>query len=364
MFTYSNKRYNLSRGDFMISLKPFKLKDLELRNKIVMPPMCMYSSDESGFVKDFHKIHYGARALGGVGLIIVEATAIEPRGRISDHDLGIWSDDHIEGLKSLVDLVHGYGCKIGIQLAHAGRKCQAETDFTIAPSPLTHSESYKVPKELTKEEIKTIIGKFKSAAHRADRAGFDLIEIHAAHGYLIHEFLSPLSNIRQDAYGGSLINRTRFLREVASEVKKVWPSNKAISLRVSATDHLPNGLNISDMVEIVNSVKAFVDLVHVSTGGLLPAKIKLFDGYQVEYAKIIRDRCSIATISVGLIQDFDLIEDILINKKSDLVAVGREILRNPQFVLNQLYSNKYRYDFPDQYKLAYRYRSSDTTKTL
>lgn len=345
-------------------LKEYELKNLKLKNKVVMPPMCMYSSDNEGYVKDFHKIHYGARALGGVGLIILEATAITPNGRISDNDLGIWSNTQIPGLKSLVDIGHKNETQMGIQLAHAGRKCTAQCEYTVAPSSLSYDDTYRLPKELTKDEIALIISQFQDAAKRADEAGFDMIEIHGAHGYLIHEFLSPLSNTRTDAYGGSLENRTRFLREILAAVKKVWPSHKTISLRISATDYLEGGLVTKDLVKIINEVKPFIDIVHVSTGGLLPAKIGLFDGYQVEHAKIIKQECNIPTITVGLINDFELAENILNENKADLVAFGRKLLREPQFILNEIYKNKYEYDFPVQYERAYRYRSSDQIKTL
>lgn len=347
----------------MISLKPYKVKNLEVKNRIVMPPMCMYSADEEGYVQDFHKIHYGSRALGGLGLIIMEATAVEPKGRISDHDLGIWNDQHIQGLSEIVDLAHGQEAKIGIQLAHAGRKCTAQTDFTVSCSPLSYGK-YRMPKELSKEEIDDLVLKFQRAAKRADEAGFDLVEIHAAHGYLIHQFLSPLSNNRTDAYGGSLENRARFLKEIASAIKKVWPSNKTISLRVSATDYLEGGLNIDETEEIIKLVGPFIDLVHVSTGGLLPAKIKLFDGYQVRYATELKKRLGLPTIAVGLINDLELAESIVAEGRADLVAMGRQILREPQFVLNEIWKHKYNYGFPDQYERAYRYRSQDQIKDL
>lgn len=344
--------------------KSYKLKDLELKNKIVMPPMCTYSSTTEGFVQTFHNMHYGARAIGGTGLIILEATAIDPKGRISDHDLGIWSDAHIPALKALVKDCHNLGSKMGIQLAHAGRKCTAATDYTVAPSPLSYDDSYRMPKEITKEEIKSVISNFQKSAIRADEAGFDMIEIHGAHGYLIHEFLSPLSNHRTDAYGGSLQNRVRLLKEILAEVKKVWPSNKPISLRVSATDYLDGGLDGKEMVKIINEVKPFIDIVHVSTGGLLPAEIELFDGYQVKYADLIKKSCDIPTIAVGLINDFALGEEILLENKADLVAYGRQLLREPQFVINELYDKKYKYDFPVQYQRAYRYRSFENLNNL
>lgn len=199
---------------------------MELKNRIVMPPMCMYSSDEDAMVKDFHRIHYGSMALGGAGLIIVEAASIVPNGRLSSRDLGIWSDDHVEGLKSLVDLIHDYGSKAGIQLAHAGRKGASNDEFIVAPSPIRHSEDYKNPRELSKDDIENLIYSYREAARRVNEAGFDALEIHAAHGYLIHQFLSPLTNKRKDEYGGSLENRLRFLKDVIKAVKEVWPEEK------------------------------------------------------------------------------------------------------------------------------------------
>lgn len=314
----------------------------------------MYSTDNSGMVSDFHKIHYGARALGGVGLIILEATAVEPRGRISSNDLGIWSDKHIPGLKDIVNNVKAYDSAIGIQLAHAGRKCGADEKEIIAPSAIPFSSEYKNPVEMSKSDIQDVIKAFKEGARRAEEAGFDVIEIHAAHGYLIHEFLSPLSNQRKDEYGGDIKNRTRFLKEVLKAVKEVWPEEKPIFLRVSASDYAEGGINIDEMVNIVNEIKEHVDVVHVSSGALVLAKMKVFPGYQVKFSEKIKEKCNVPTIAVGLIKDLDHVEEILSNERADLVALGRELLREPFWVLNNAYNNHVGIKYPEQYVRGYR----------
>ena len=337
----------------MKSLSNYKIKDLELSNKIVMAPMCMYSSDESGDVKDFHRVHYGARALGGIGLILLEATAVIPNGRISSNDLGIWCDRHIEGLKSVVDMVHTTKSKIGIQLAHAGRKSKSNDEYIVAPSAIRHSEEYRTPRELTKEDIKDLVDHFKEAAIRADKAGFDTIEIHAAHGYLVHEFLSPITNTRNDEYGGSLVNRTRFLSEILQSIKSVWPSGKPILVRVSANDYKIDGIDKEEMVKIINEIKTWVDMVHVSTGGLVNAKIPVYPGYQVSYSDTIKHRCNIPTVAVGLINNYEQIEEILGNDRADLVAMGRGLIRDPNFVMNMAYEKNLEIDYTMQYKRGY-----------
>lgn len=318
-----------------------------------MPPMCMYSSDEEGMVKDFHEVHYVSRAVGGVGLIIVEATGVIPNGRITSNDLGIWSDKHILGLKSLVDKAKVYGSKMAIQLAHAGRKCTSNDEYIVAPSPIRFSEDYRIPRELTKDEIKEIVLAFREAARRADEAGFDSIEVHGAHGYLIHEFLSPIANKRTDEYGGSLENRTRFLKEILSSIKEIWPEEKPILLRVSADDYSEDGINKEEMVRIINEVKENIDMVHVSTGGLISAKFNIFPGYQVKHSETIRKECNIPTIAVGLIEEYNQIEEILNNDRADLVALGRAILRDPYIILNMAYDNDLEVKYPKQYERGY-----------
>jgi len=338
----------------MKALEVFKIKDVELRNRIVMPPMCMYSSDDSGIVKDFHRLHYGARAFGGTGLVIQEATAVESRGRISDKDLGIWSDEHIDGLKELVDMVKGYGAASGIQLAHAGRKCAVSDEDIIGPSSLPYDDQYAVPREMTLKDIKEIVQSFKKAAERALNAGYDLLEIHGAHGYLIHEFLSPLTNKRTDQYGGNLHNRVRLLSEVIDAVKEVWPETKPLILRVSASDYTEGGIDADMICEITNLVKDRLDMIHVSSGGLVPAEMELYPGYQVRFAERIKKECNVPTIAVGLIDDLQMVEFILGSEKADLVALGREILRNPNWVLNNLHRKGIKYRYPEQYFRAYR----------
>ena len=333
----------------------FKIKDMELKNRIVMPPMCMYSAEEDGFVTDFHESHYISRAVGGTGLIILEATGVTPNGRISSNDLGIWSDEHIEGLKRIVDKSKVYGAKMGIQLAHAGRKCESNDDFIVAPSPIRFSEDYRVPRELSKEEIDTIVEQFKDGARRSNEAGFDMVEIHGAHGYLINEFLSPLTNKREDEYGGSRENRVRFLKEIISAIKDVWPEDKPIALRVSADDYTEGGIDKAEISEIINLVKDHIDIVHVSSGGVVRARIKTFPGYQVSHAEYIKEKCNIPVIAVGLIKDYDHVEEIISNNRADLVAIGRAILRDPYFAANMAYQKNIKDVNAEQYDRGYFY---------
>ncbi|MGB4439007.1 MAG: NADPH dehydrogenase, partial [Sedimentibacter sp.] len=233
----------------------FILKDLEIKNRVVMAPMCMYSADDDGKATEWHLVHYASRAIGGVGLIIQEATAVEPRGRISSNDLGLWEDSQIEMLKKIVNTAKSYGSLMGVQLGHAGRKCEAENELIIAPSAIAFSGEYRVPNEMTKEDINTVIASFKSAAERCIEVGYDIIEIHGAHGYLINQFLSPVTNKRTDEYGGSLENRTRFLKEVIRAVRQVWPMEKPLMLRVTAEDYVEEGNHPEDLANIINLVK-------------------------------------------------------------------------------------------------------------
>lgn len=338
----------------MKSLSIYKIKDLELNNRILMPPMCMYSASETGYAQDFHQVHYGARALGGVGLIILEATAVAPNGRISNRDLGIWDDSHIEGLKSIVNICKDYGTKMGIQLAHAGRKSDSGDEYIVGPSAIKHSNDYEMPKELTKEDIRGLVSAFKEAARRADEAGFHVIEIHGAHGYLIHEFLSPISNKRTDEYGETIENRVRFLKEILHSVKQVWPAEKPIILRVSADDYMEDGIDKEEIVKIINLIKEDIDVVHVSSGGIQDADIDIFPGYQVSHAETIKEECNVPVIAVGLITEFEQVEEILSNNRADLVALGRELLRNPFFVLNMAkHNDDPDFPYPRQYKRSF-----------
>jgi NADPH2 dehydrogenase len=307
---------------------PYTIKGVTLKNRIVMSPMCMYSSfNEDGHLQNWHRTHYTSRAVGQAGLIIVESTAVTPQGRISPHDLGIWSDEHIEGFKELVGLVKEHGAKMGIQLNHAGRKADLEGEI-LAPTALAFNDKMKTPKEMTKTEIAETVEAFKKGAARAAKAGFDVIELHGAHGYLIHQFLSPLSNKRTDEYGGSAENRYRILREVIDAVKTVW--NGPLFVRVSAHDYHEEGLTAEDYIPFANWMKEQgVDLVDVSSGAVVPAHIHAYPGYQVKYSETIKNGAGIATGAVGLITSPVQAEEIIQNERADLVFLARELLRDP-----------------------------------
>jgi len=307
---------------------PYQVKNLTLKNRIVMAPMCMYSVEkEDGKVTDWHHTHYESRAIGQVGLVILEATAVTSQGRISPNDLGIWSDEHIEGLQELVKRINRHGAKAGIQIAHAGRKAELPEEI-IAPSALAFNERYKQPKEMTKEDIKNTIEAFRLAAERAKKAGFEVIEIHAAHGYLINQFLSPLTNKREDEYGGTQENRYRFLREVIDAVKTVWEG--PLFVRVSACDYNEEGLTIDDYITIAKSMKEQgVDLIDVSSGAVVPARINVYPGYQVKFAEKIKHESEVPTGAVGLITTGIQAEEILQNNRADLIFIARELLRDP-----------------------------------
>ncbi|MGG0716595.1 NADPH dehydrogenase NamA [Robertmurraya massiliosenegalensis] len=309
---------------------PYSIKDLTLKNRIVMAPMCMYSSEnEDGKVEDFHITHYVSRAVGQVGLIIQEATAVTPQGRISSKDLGIWSDNHIEGLSRLTGQIKSYGTKTGIQLAHAGRKATVDGEI-LAPSAIPFNENMKTPKEMTLDDIHEVVEAFKQGAIRANKSDFDVIEIHAAHGYLINEFLSPLSNKRTDKYGGSAENRYRFLRETIDAVKEVWDG--PLLVRVSASDYQEDGMKPEDYVTLSQWMKEQgVDLIDVSSGAVVPARIHTYPGYQVPFAEKIKHGADIATGAVGLITTAIQAEEILQNNRADLIFLARELLRDPYF---------------------------------
>jgi NADPH2 dehydrogenase len=326
---YTNNVNYYGRLENMAKLfEPFTIRDTTFKNRIVMAPMCMYSSlNEDGMVEDWHKIHYATRAVGQVGLIIVEATAVQPDGRISTQDLGIWSDDHVEGLAEAVRLMQQHGAKTGIQLAHAGRKATVDGDI-FAPSAIAFSDSYRTPVEMTKVDIKETVKAFKEGAIRAKKAGFDVIELHAAHGYLINEFLSPLSNKRTDAYGGSAENRYRLLREVIDEVRTVWEG--PLFVRISAHDYADGGMTADRYVEMAQWMKEQgVDLIDVSSGAVVPAAIDASPGYQVPFSETIKGGADIATGAVGLITTGIQAEEILKNGRADVVLLARELLRDP-----------------------------------
>ena len=338
---------------------PLSLRGLTLRNRIVLPHMCMYTAQNDGLVTDWHLAHYSARATGGTGLLIVEATAVEPRGRISQHDLGLWDDAQIEPVARMARLVQAEGAAIGIQLAHAGRKAWSADkahgpEQPVAPSPLPFDEEWQVPHELTPAEIDQIVNAWRKAAARAQAAGFDLVEIHGAHGYLNHEFLSPLSNRRTDDYGGSLENRARLLVRVVEAVRQVWPEEKPLFVRVSATDWAEGGLVPDEVVVVARKLRALgVDLVDCSSGGLVPAAPPgIGPGYQVPFADKVRQEAGIATAAVGLITKPELADEIVRNGRADLVALGRELLRHPHWPLDAARILGHEISWPRQYRRA------------
>ncbi|MFA5527201.1 MAG: NADPH dehydrogenase NamA [Peptostreptococcales bacterium] len=313
------------------------IKDLTLRNRIVMAPMCMYCADTHGYPTDFHTTHYESRAIGGAGLILLEATAIAPNGRISPHDLGIWDDSHIDGLAAIVSKAKKHGAMMGIQLGHAGRKSSLLDLDVIAPSSLHFDSSdpaYKTPREMTKEDIHEVLSSFTSAARRALMAGFDTIEIHGAHGYLINEFLSPLTNHRSDEYGGTLENRSRLLLEIIRSIRSVWPDEKPILLRVSAFEYSEKGNTPEDVAQIINWVKdAGIDMVDVSSGGVILSSVPVYEGYQIKMAEIIKAQTHLPTIAGGKIIQPAMANEIIANDRSDLVFLGRQFLINPYWPL-------------------------------
>lgn len=317
----------------MLAVEPIRIRQLELKNRLMMSPMCMFRSDENGLALPFHHTHYVSRAMGGIGLIMFEATGVTPAGRISAHDLGLWNDQQAASLRPIVEQIHQAGSKAAIQLAHAGRKCEDEAMTPVAPSALAFNEMYRQPRELSLKDIRVVVEAFAFAAKRAADAGFDAVEIHGAHGYLIHQFLSPLSNQRGDAYGGCLDNRLRFLREVLSAVRDALPEHQPVFLRLSASDYLPGGLDLPQTIEIVRQVRDWVDAFDISSGGLLQAPIKAFPGYQVPFAETIRSEADVLTMTVGQIRTREQVDEILGNGRSDLVALGRELLRNPYWYL-------------------------------
>jgi NADPH2 dehydrogenase len=314
------------------AFSPIAWGKLQLKNRIVMAPMCMYSADEHGFVLPFHFAHYTSRAYGGVAMVITEATSVEARGRISTQDLGIYDDRHVVGLKKLVDEVHVAGSFIAIQLAHAGRKCGVKTHTSIAPSAVTFSQDYTVPATMTIADIQEVIHAFREAARRAQLAGFDGIEIHGAHGYLINQFLSPLSNLRQDQYGGNLENRVRFLKEVLQSVRVVFKGE--VWVRLSADEYADGGHHLQDTIALLQLIKPLIAGVNVSSGGVVPFPIKPSPGYQLPLSRGIQD-AGIPTIGGGLITTMEAIEEAL-DKDATLVYLGRPLLLNPYFVLQEI----------------------------
>jgi 2,4-dienoyl-CoA reductase-like NADH-dependent reductase (Old Yellow Enzyme family) len=328
---------------------PLTIRSVSFRNRIAVSPMCQYSS-EDGFATDWHLVHLGSRAAGGAGIVFTEAAAVEARGRISPADLGIWNDDHIESLARIARFVKQHGAVPGIQLAHAGRKASTQVPWEgsaalaqeaggwqpVAPSAIPFRPADPVPADLSTAEIRVITEAFGHAARRAREAGFEVIEIHSAHGYLLHQFLSPLSNRRADRYGGSFESRARIVREVAEAVRAVWPDTLPLFIRISATDWMEGGWNIDESVELARLLRnCGVDLVDCSSGGTSPdALIPATPGYQVPFAERIRREAGILTGAVGLITEPEQADAIIRGGQADLVLLAREFLRHPYWPLH------------------------------
>ncbi len=347
--------------------EPLKLRDVVLSNRIGIPPMCQYSANE-GMAGDWHFVHYGSRSVGGAALLIVEATAVTAQARISPGDLGLWEDRQIEPLARIARFAQTQGCVPAVQLAHAGRKGSAARGWqaqksldakeggwtTVAPSAISFGEGYAVPQALDEAGIRQVIAQFVAATERAREAGFQMVEIHGAHGYLLHQFMSPISNRRTDAYGGSFENRTRLAREVVAAVRAKWPERLPLLVRLSATDWVEGGWNADETVELCRILRGLgVDLIDVSSAGLVPtAKIPAGPGFQTEFAARVRREAGVPTAAVGLITSPAQADHIIRTGQSDMVFLGREILRNPYWPMNAATALGQTATWPQQYLRA------------
>lgn len=330
---------------------PLPLRGITARNRLVVAPMCQYSA-EDGYANDWHLVHLGRFALGGFGIVMAEATAVTPEGRISPGDLGLWDDAQIRPLARITEFLRENGAVPAIQIAHAGRKASSQRPWdggaalpaddpqaweTVAPSAVPFNGGWPTPRELAADELADLRDAWRRAAERALEAGFDIVEVHAAHGYLLHEFLSPISNRREDDYGGALANRMRFPLEVVEAVRSVWPQDKPVFVRISATDWQEGGWTVEDSVAFASRLKALgVDVVDCSSGGISGASgsLKAYPGYQVPLAAQVRDGAAVATMAVGLITDPAMAESIIAEGQADLVALAREALANPHWPHN------------------------------
>ena len=346
----------------------FTIRDLEFSNRVFVSPMCEYSSVD-GYANDWHLVHLGSRAVGGAGLVLTEATAVLPEGRISPQDLGIWKDEHVDPLKRIVSFIHEQGSVAGMQLAHAGRKASTQRPWegdgvvpeteggwqnVMAPSAIHFADNYPAPQALTVDGIRQVVRAFADAARRACDAGFRVIEIHAAHGYLIHEFLSPLSNHRDDTYGGSFENRTRLIREIVAAVRSSWPKGAPLFVRISATDWVEGGWDLEQSIELARSLKQLgVDLVDCSSGGTVPhAKIPAGPGYQTPFAQRIRQEAEILTGAVGMITSPVQAEQIIGTGQADAILIAREFLRDSYWPLRAATELGQSISWPVQYLRA------------
>lgn len=347
---------------------PLTIREIKLANRVFVSPMCQYSS-EDGYANDWHFVHLGSRAVGGAGLVLTEATAVLPEGRISPQDLGIWADGHIEMLSRIVRFIDGQGSIAGMQLAHAGRKASTPRPWegqgtvpeseggwkkVVAPSALAFADTYPMPHALTIDGIHKVVAAFAAAAERAFQAGFRVLEVHAAHGYLMHEFLSPLSNRRADDYGGSFENRTRLCREVVAVVRSAWPKELPLFVRISATDWVEGGWDIEQSVKLAAQLKPMgVDLIDCSSGGNVPhARIPVGPGYQVTFAERIRREAEVMTGAVGMITDGAQADQIIRTGQADAVIMAREFLRDPYWPLRVAREMEQPIAWPVQYLRA------------
>jgi 2,4-dienoyl-CoA reductase-like NADH-dependent reductase (Old Yellow Enzyme family) len=354
-------------------LSPLKIRSVTFRNRIAVSPMCQYSAQD-GFANDWHLVHLGSRAVGGAALVVVEATAVTADGRITPGDLGIWKDEHIEPLARIARFVHTQGAVAGIQLAHAGRKASCEVPWkggeglltteaggwsVVGPSAIPFAETSPVPRPLGEAEIDTIVTAFETGARRALAAGFKVIEIHAAHGYLLHEFLSPISNQRTDLYGGSMENRMRFLLRVAERLRGLIPEEMPLFVRISATDWVEGGWDLEQSVELAIRLKGLgVDLIDVSSGGTVPyARIPVAKGYQVPFARRIREGADIRTGAVGLITEPHFADEIVTGGDANLVFIAREMLREPYWAAKAQQTLGEEPAWPIQYGYAVKRRA-------
>jgi 2,4-dienoyl-CoA reductase-like NADH-dependent reductase (Old Yellow Enzyme family) len=347
--------------------EPLKIRGIQFKNRIAISPMCQYSSVD-GFANDWHLTHLGSRACGGAALVMQEATAVSPEGRITPDDQGLWKDEQINFLKRITGFIRNQGSVPGIQLAHAGRKSSNTSPWKggttlsipnggwipLAPSPIPYHQQDSKPHPMTIDEIKALVHDFKMSAERSLKAGFEVIEIHAAHGYLINSFLSPLSNLRKDEYGGSFENRTRLLLEIVKQVRLVWPENLPLFVRISATDYSDGGWDISSSIRLAEILKnSGVDLIDCSSGGLMTGvHIPVGPGYQVPFSEAIRTKSGILTAAVGLITTSVQAEEILESGKADLIMIARESLRDPNFPLRAAKELGIDITWPAQYSRA------------
>ncbi|KAK9727995.1 hypothetical protein K7432_001399 [Basidiobolus ranarum] len=358
------------QGEIPGLFKPLTIRDVTLKNRIAVPPMCTYTA-EDGFMNDFHLVHIGQYANYGVGLIIVEATAVLPNGRITPNCLGLWKDEHMVQMKRVVDYIHGAGSIAGIQIGHAGRKASTPPPFIVkksdretltdaqggwgdiwAPSPISWDEGWAVPHEISLSDIATVKQAFVDAAVRANQVGYDVLEIHGAHGYLISEFLSPISNQRTDDYGGSFENRVRLAVEIVQAIRQVWPAEKPLFFRISAFEWVEGGWSAEDTIEFAKIIYPLgVDLLDCSTGGNVSTqKIAAKPGFQVTYAEQVKHQVpGLLTGAVGLITEAHQANEIVEKDEADLVLIGRELLRNPTWALQAALDLGVDVNWPAQY---------------